>query len=156
MPQGTIFRPGFPIFPPPGRAWRIGNLPLRNAAPGDRLHGVRFPAFLKGRIMSATTTRPDLAKLSARLAANNARVDAFLNSLPSRIDRLVEAALAGDWDQVRQVSEFIALSGAACDCPELAAKAEVVANEAKQATDSTTLRRGVLRLICECGRARPK
>jgi hypothetical protein len=63
--------------------------------------------------------------------------------------------LAGDWDQVRQVSEFIALSGAACDCPELAAKAEVVANEAKQATDSTTLRRGVLRLICECGRARP-
>lgn len=106
--------------------------------------------------MSATTARPDLAKLSARLAANNARVDAFLNSLPSRIDRLVEAALAGDWDQVRQVSEFIAMSGAACDCTELAAKAEAVAKEAKQATDSTTLRRGVLRLICECGRARPQ
>lgn len=104
----------------------------------------------------STTARPDLGKLSARLAANNYRVDAFLNSLPSRIDRLVEAALSGDWDQVRQVSEFIAMSGVACDCPDLAAKAQDVVKEAKHATDSTALRRGVLRLICECGRARPK
>ncbi len=106
--------------------------------------------------MSTTAARPDLGKLSARLAANNFRVDAFLNSLPSRIDRLVEAALSGDWDQVRQVSEFIAMSGAACDCPELAAKAQEVVKEAQHAVDSTALRRGVLRLICECGRVRPQ
>jgi hypothetical protein len=102
--------------------------------------------------MSTTSARPDLAKLSARLAANNARVDAFLNSLPSRIDRLVEAVLSGDWEQVQQMSEYIAISGQACDCPELAARAKIVAEEAKTASDSTSLRRGVLRLICECGK----
>lgn len=106
--------------------------------------------------MSTTTARPDLAKLSARLAANNARVDAFLNSLPSRIDRLVEAALDGDWQKVQQMSEYIAISGEVCDCPELAARARVVAEEAKTAADSISLRRGVLRLICECGKARPQ
>ncbi len=106
--------------------------------------------------MSKTSPGPDLAKLSARLAANNARVDAFLNSLPSRIDRLVEAALDGDWDSVRRMSEYLAMSGEACDCPELAARAMAVASDAKTAADSTSLRRGVLRLICECGKARPQ
>ena len=106
--------------------------------------------------MSTTSPRPDLAKLSSRLASNGARVDAFLNSLPSRIDRLVEAALHGDWEKVQQMSEYIALSGQACNCPELAAKAQAVAEEAKTSVDSTSLRRGVLRLICECGKARPQ
>lgn len=105
--------------------------------------------------MSTTTVKPDLAKLSARLAANNARVDAFLNSLPSRIDRLVEAALDGDWQKVQQMSEFIAMSGQSCNCTDLAKTAENVAEQAKSASDSTTLRRSVLRLICECGKARP-
>lgn len=105
--------------------------------------------------MSTANVTPNLAKLSAQLAANNARIDSFLNSLPTRIDRLVEAALAGDWPKVQQMSEFLALSGEACNCKELADQAEQVASQARTSADTTTLRRSVLRLICECGKARP-
>ncbi|MEQ8788613.1 MAG: hypothetical protein RIC55_20050 [Pirellulaceae bacterium] len=97
--------------------------------------------------------RPSIAQLSARLAANNARVIDFLENLTSRVDTLVEAATADDWQEVERISDHVARSSAAYGYAMISESAQRLC-EAVQADDMTMMRRRLVKLIGVCGRAR--
>jgi hypothetical protein len=97
--------------------------------------------------------RPSIAQLSARLAANNARVIEFLDSLTGRIDTLVEAASGGDWQEVQRVSDYVSRAGATYGYPLISESAERLC-DAIAANDETLTKRCLVKLIGVCGRAR--
>jgi hypothetical protein len=97
--------------------------------------------------------RPSIAQLSARLAANNARVIEFLDSLTGRIDTLVEAASAGDWQEVERLSDYLSRAGAAYGYPLISQAAERLC-DAITSDDETLMKRCLVKLIGVCGRAR--
>jgi len=95
----------------------------------------------------------DLAKLSGQLTKNNARVGAFVKSLPGWVDRMVDMAAQQDWRDVRQLSEYLALSSESCGCSNLHERACQLADECRKPDNELGIRRSVVRLIGACGRA---
>lgn len=100
--------------------------------------------------------RAAIAELSAKLAADNLRVIAFIDSLVGRVDNLVDSAKAGDWQEVQRVSDYVARSGATYGYPLISESAQKL-SEAVSANDELLMKRRLLKLIGACGRAeRPK
>jgi len=100
------------------------------------------------------TPRTDLRKLSRGLAANNLRVINFLDSLVGRIDDVVEATFAGDWEQVSRISQLIARYSELRGFAAISQSAAAVGNEAEGNCNEAELRRRVLSLVNACGQAR--
>jgi hypothetical protein len=50
---------------------------------------------------------PNLSELTARLTADNERVSRFADTLPPRIESIVEAAMAEDWAEVSRLSDYL-------------------------------------------------
>jgi hypothetical protein len=57
------------------------------------------------------STPPDIAALNARLARQNRWVQEQLEAVIGRLDHLIDAALAGDWEGVRRWSLEISQCG---------------------------------------------
>lgn len=96
---------------------------------------------------------PNIAQLNAKLAADNQRVNQWVDGLVERIDKLVDATMRSDWMEVKRLSMFIARSSAIYGYPLLAENAERVA-EAANEQDETEIKRGVIKLVGAAGRAR--
>ena len=96
--------------------------------------------------------RPDLAHSAAQMAANQAKVSQYVETLAGQVDELVAAAARDDWDEVRQVSQQVARSGRACGQEEIAAMAERLGDEAGRPDDVLGIKRRMIRLIGTCGR----
>lgn len=96
---------------------------------------------------------PNLAQLNARLAADNQRVNMWVDGLVERIDKVVDATLRSDWMEVQRLSLFIARSSALYGYPLLAENAQRLASASDQ-QDEIEIKRGVIKLIGAAGRAR--
>jgi dihydrodipicolinate synthase/N-acetylneuraminate lyase len=50
---------------------------------------------------------PNLADLTAKLTADNERVTRFADTLPPRIESIVEAAMDEDWAEVSRLTDYL-------------------------------------------------
>jgi hypothetical protein len=98
-------------------------------------------------------TLPNLAQLNTRLAADNFRVNQWIDGLVERIDRIVDATMRSDWMEVKRLAGFIAKSSAIYGFPLLAENAERVV-AASQEQNEAEVKRNVIKLIGAAGRAR--
>jgi hypothetical protein len=96
---------------------------------------------------------PNIAHLNAKLAADNQRVNQWVDGLVERIDKIVDATMRSDWMEVKRLSQFIARSSAIYGYPLLAENADRLAG-ASEAQDDTEIKRGVIKLIGAASRAR--
>jgi hypothetical protein len=96
----------------------------------------------------------DIGKTNERLASNNARVAAVLNSLPGMLDRLIAAADRRDWSEVVRQSETLAEIGQSLKCESLALPARELATVAEARSSELEIKRHMLRLIGAAGRTR--
>ena len=96
---------------------------------------------------------PDLSKSTAKLAADNARVGRFVDSLTERISELADAATRSDWTEIQRLSEYIARCSEIFSLP-LVSQAAMNAAEAVNQGDELEIRRATIRLIGACGRVR--
>jgi hypothetical protein len=93
----------------------------------------------------------DIAALNARLARQNRRVQSQLDEFIGRLDRLIDAAMAGDWEGVRRWSVEAAHGGAGEG--EIIESAQLLLEAADRADSEAELKRRVMRLIAACGKA---
>lgn len=96
----------------------------------------------------------DIAGVNQKLASNNARVSAALNSLPDWLDRLVAAADRHDWQEVTRQSESLAELGRSLKCDSLVAPASQLAAAAEARTSEFEIKRHLLRVIGAAGKAK--
>jgi hypothetical protein len=96
--------------------------------------------------------RPNIAKLSATLAADNARVFRFVDGLVCRLDNLAAAVHSEDWDEVRRLSDYIVRSGGTFGHRDVAKAAEAVCEATRRSDNGLEIRRRVLMLMGACGR----
>lgn len=75
-----------------------------------------------------------------------------METLPARLDRLVEAALLEEWDEVRRLSEVLLERAQEYDYPELAECAAAVAREAARSANELGIKRSIVRLVSSCGK----
>ena len=94
---------------------------------------------------------PDLRTMSRRLADHNNRVARYVEALPRRVDKLVQATLARDWIEVRRLSEFLACSSDIFGCMEVAQAAQCVCKQVDEPDNEVAVKRSVIRLIGSCG-----
>ena len=99
--------------------------------------------------------RPNIAEISGKLAADNARVNNFVDELMQHIDSLVAATTKSDWEEVRRLSDNIARDSAMNGFPIVSESAKKV-NQAMEDPQGNEIdkRRSVIKLIGACGRAR--
>lgn len=97
------------------------------------------------------TPLPNLRSLSAQLAAHNDRVRRFVDGLPGRVDKLVAASQAGDWPEVKRLSEYLACSSDIFGCQDVAAAAQAVVDAAGRPNNELLVRQKLIRLIGRCG-----
>ncbi len=97
-----------------------------------------------------TRTFPDLGRLSNQLVADNARIGRYMESLPKHVDKLMQATEAGDWNEVKRLSDFLASSSVMFDCPEMTAIAQSVCEAVDKPNNEIEIKRSVLRLISAC------
>jgi hypothetical protein len=95
---------------------------------------------------------PDIAALNARLARQNHRVQSHLDEVLGRLDPLIDAALAGDWEGVRRWSLEVTHLGGAGEA-EIVESAQLLLEAAGHAENDAELKRRVMRLIAACGKA---
>jgi hypothetical protein len=99
---------------------------------------------------------PDIAAINGKLASQNRRVETFLDEVLARLDQLIDAALAHDWEAVRRWSGEIAhCSHTSCDS-EILRSAQSVLEAADQRGNEAELKSRVLKLIVACGRVRER
>ena len=96
---------------------------------------------------------PNFAQLNSQLAADNSRVNTWVDGVAERIDKLVEATLRSDWMEVKRLCQDIAHCSELYGDPLLAKNAERVAS-ASEAENETEIKRGVIKLIIAAGRTR--
>ena len=75
----------------------------------------------------------------------------FIDSLVGRVDNLVDAAKADDWQEVQRVSDYVARSSATYGYPLISESAKKL-SEAVSANDELLMKRRLLKLIGACGR----
>lgn len=101
---------------------------------------------------------PDLAGLNSQLAANTARVSQYVETLSTRVDRLVDATMAEDWQEVRRLSDHLARNSNNYGYEAIGERARRVCDEMDNPGDAEAnvleIKRSVLRLIGACGRAK--
>ena len=98
---------------------------------------------------------PDLGRLSSQLAEHNRRLTNYIDALPGRMDKLVEAALDKDWPELRRQTDYLACSSIVFGCPEMTQAAQRVATEAGKPANDLAIKRSLIRLLARCGSFKP-
>lgn len=108
------------------------------------------------------TLIPNLSELTARLTADNERVARFADTLPPRIESIVEAAMDEDWAEVSRLTDYLSrtcnvygFSNIAKAASEVttAIRADQGASHTATISASKDTRRKVVRLVGLAGRA---
>ena len=97
---------------------------------------------------------PDIKKLNARLARNNAWVVSFIEGLMGNVDKLLEATQAEDWEEVRRQTAYLADSSQAYGFPDVAESAMQVYEALDNGADTVEVKRHLIRLVSQCGTIR--
>ncbi len=101
--------------------------------------------------------RPDIGRMTTQLAADNIRIDRFIDSLPGHVDQIVTAALDEDWNEIRRQSNYLADGGMEYGYTQLAQSARDLSEVMTKQSNDIEMRRGVVKFIGAYGRtARPK
>ena len=95
---------------------------------------------------------PDLSRLTATMAANQAKVARHVETLGGSIDELVTATLRQDWSEVQRLSGQLAADGRASGFRAVSALAQRVLDEAHRPHNDVGVRRSLIRLIGTYGR----
>src|SRR5436190_5013757 len=96
---------------------------------------------------------PNLADLTARLTADNERVTRFADTLPPRIESIVEAAMNDDWDEVSRLSDYLSRTCGVYGFKNIAIAASQVTESIRTDQGNKETRRRVVRLVGLAGRA---
>jgi CRP-like cAMP-binding protein len=107
--------------------------------------------------MAAVSTQPklpDLAQLTARLAADNARVARYIERLPEQIDKLVAAVDKAEWDEVQRICDYLARTSQTYGCEALYEQARRVSMALQRRDDELAVKRSVIHLLGAYGRLR--
>jgi HPt (histidine-containing phosphotransfer) domain-containing protein len=99
--------------------------------------------------------KPDLSGFSARLAADNIKVQHFLTVLESDIDRIIAIVETQDWTELRRITSEMALNADNCGYSSMAKIARQIYDAADRPGNERGIRRAVMRLIGACGRNQP-
>jgi ribosomal protein L29 len=97
---------------------------------------------------------PNIARLSARLAADNALVTSCIEQLQQRVDALIQALARADVQELRRISEDLAKTSDACGTDTIRYRAERVCEELKKPNNLRAVRQSVARLIGACNAPR--
>ncbi len=97
---------------------------------------------------------PDIGKLAARLARDNAKVEKFADSLPSRAAQIAEAIRREDWMEVRRLSEYLVRSGQTYGLPELHRCAQAVCDDMNEPARRAGIGASLQRLLSMCRQSR--
>jgi hypothetical protein len=96
---------------------------------------------------------PNLADLTARLTADNERVTRFADTLPPRIESIVEAAMNDDWAEVSRLSDYLSRTCGVYGFKNIATAASHVTESIRTDQGAKETRRRVVRLVGLAGRA---
>ena len=102
---------------------------------------------------------PNLSELTARLTADNDRVARFAETLPPRIESIVEAAMDDDWTEVSRLTDYLSRTCGIYGFANIAKAASEVTDAIRadqgvsKQTPSKETRRRVVRLVGLAGRA---
>lgn len=96
---------------------------------------------------------PNLADLTARLTADNERVARFADTLPPRIESIVEAAMNDDWAEVSRLTDYLSRTCGVYGFKNIAQAAFQVTESIRTEQGGKETRRRVVRLVGLAGRA---
>lgn len=96
----------------------------------------------------------DIAGVNQKLASNNSRVLAAMNSLPGWLNELIAAADRRDWQEVTRQSELLAEMGRTLKCDTLSKPASELAAVAEARSSEHEIKKHLLRVIGAAGIAR--
>lgn len=102
------------------------------------------------------TLIPNLADLTAKLTADNERVARFADTLPPRIESIVEAAMDEDWAEVSRLTDYLSRTCNVYGFANIAEAASQVTQSIRADASSPAskeTRRRVVRLVGLAGRA---
>jgi hypothetical protein len=77
----------------------------------------------------------------------------FAGGLPSRVDKLVEAAQAEDWFEMRHLAEYMIRSSDAYGRADISACAKQMCDEMDKPDNRLGIQQSLIRLIGACGSA---
>jgi len=77
----------------------------------------------------------------------------YMETLPMRMDRLVEAALLEEWHEVRRLSDMMLQRAREYGYTELADCAADVCREAAKSANELGIKRSIVHLISSCGKS---
>ena len=93
---------------------------------------------------------PNIARLAARLTADNTRLQRCLERLPPRAEALVQALGQADISELRRLSQDLTTTSDACGSDTIRYRAERVCEELKKPNNLRAIRHTVVRLIGAC------
>lgn len=93
-----------------------------------------------------------LAELTARLSADNERVARFADSLPPRIESVVDAAMEEDWAEVSRLTDYLSRTCGVYGFADLAKAASEVVESIRADQGAKETRRRVVQLVGIAGR----
>ena len=89
----------------------------------------------------------DIGQVNQRLASNNSRVAAVMNSLPGLLTELIAAADRRDWIEVTRQSESLAELGRQLKCETVSQPASEFAAISEARSSEFAIKRQLLRVI---------
>lgn len=95
---------------------------------------------------------PNLSELTARLTADNERVSRFADTLPPRIESIVEAAMNEDWNEVSRLTDYLSRTCGIYGFANIAQAAGQVTESIRADQGGKETRRKVVRLVGLAGR----
>ena len=95
-----------------------------------------------------------IAAINRQLARSSSRVTNFVTRLTDRVDDLVTASLADDWEEVRRQCDYLADCGEVYGFDEIVATAREVCRRIDDRAKSVDIKRELTKLIGRCGTAR--
>ncbi len=96
---------------------------------------------------------PNVARLSTRLATDNARVMRSVDRMAQRVDALIDALRRGDVSELRRLSENLAATSDPSG-DTISYRAERVCEELLKPNNVRGIKRSVVHLIGACGSKR--
>jgi len=109
---------------------------------------------LNGQTAMPQQTPPDIGQMTARMAANQAKVSKLIEQLDKSLDDLVAATVRRDWTAVRQLSGDLADGGRKNGYRSISALAQRVCEESERPDNEIEVKRSMIRLIGTCSRAK--
>ena len=97
---------------------------------------------------------PNIKSMTGALAADNSRVNRFVDGLLAQVDGLIDAAKIKDWNELGRISMVLSLGAKAYGYQQLHESAERLTKAVREPENELEIKRSLMKVIGNCGRAR--